>query len=121
MTSRIRAWWRRATRADQAEAACYGTLSALRELSVTVDDLNRSLLAEPCAYMDCQHDAADHGPDGCVVLFRDYYERRFTAEGDRLPPRLRPCGCPEWREPVRLTPRLPREVIAEAPRPPASP
>lgn len=69
--------------------------------------------ATPCGWMHCKHARSEHASGACAVLVVDYSERRFDAQGNRLPPREVPCGC-SWVEPVVVTPRLPREVAEEA-------
>lgn len=57
-----------------------------------------------CAWMGCKHPEERHGENGCDAPVMDYYTVRYTAEGDKLPPQERPCGC-TWVEPVVVKPR----------------
>ena len=99
---------------DRKDVWDQGYVEAKRAVMRVLDRKERAV-TPPCAYMGCEHPADTHGPDGCTVPRMDYSERRFTSEGERLPPRMRPCDCPEWREQTVVPPRLPREVLAETP------
>jgi hypothetical protein len=102
------------TGTQDAADVMWGASTALLRLREYADWNPTTDDAEPCAYMGCEHPREAHQDGGCVVERMDYYERRFTRDGDRKPPRMRPCGCPEWRERTRIEGRLPREVAEEA-------